>query len=401
MERIPGTRAAALAASLFAAAAASTGCREPPPARPAPPPPKVTVERPGLRDYEEYEDFNGWTAAVAVVEVRSRVRGHIEKVHFRDGDLIEAGAVMFTLDKRPFEAAVDTAKGMLKVYEAQKVAAEKEHARLKELLSKGGASMSQLEKAEADVGSLDASIEAQGREIDRLRLDVEYSRIVSPIAGRAGRAMLTEGNLVNAGGSDHLLATVVAVDPIHVYFPVPEKTHLRVRERREKAAPGEINVRMADRKIPFKFGLETDKGFPREGMLDFGDNTVDPETGTILVRGKVTNPTGFLMPGTRVRARVVIGDPGKVMVVPDVALLADMDRRYVLVAGPGNKALRRDVIPGRLLDDGMRIVLPGGKAEGSLAATDRVIVQGHQRARIQYPVEPFDAGGKPANEGGN
>lgn len=399
MARNTGTLAAALAAAIFAAAAA--GCRDAPPPRPAPPPPKVTVERPQLRDFEEYEDFNGWTAAVDVVEIRSRVRGHIEKIHFRDGDFVEAGAVLFSLDKRPFEASVDTAIGQRKVYEAQKIAAQKEFARLKELQSKGGASMSQLEKAEADVGSLEASIEAAGREIDRLKLDVEFSRITSPLAGRTGRAMLSEGNLVNAGGSDPVLATVVSVDPIQVYFPVPEKTLLRVREKREKAAPGEINKRMADRNIPFKFGLETDRGFPREGMLDFGDNTIDPETGTILVRGKVANPTGFLMPGTRVRVRVGIGDPGKVMVVPDVALLADMDRRYVLVAGPGNKALRRDVIPGRLLDDGMRIILPGEKAEGALVATDRVIVQGHQRVRIQYPVEPFDVEGKPAQEGGN
>lgn len=391
MERNTRIRAAALAAAIAAAVAA--GCREPPPPRPAPPPPKVTVAFPGTRDYEEYEDFNGWTAAVATVEVRSRVRGHIEKVHFRDGDLVDAGAVMFTLDKRPFEASVDTAKGMLKVYEAQKVAAEKEHARLKELQGKGGASMSQLEKAEADVASLEASIEAQGREVDRLKLDVEYARIVSPISGRAGRAMLTEGNLVNAGGSDPLLATVVAVDPIHVYFPVPEKTLLRVREMREKATPGEINKRMADRHIPFRFGIETDKGFPREGMLDFGDNTVDPETGTILVRGKVANANGFLIPGTRVRVRVAVGEARKVLVVPDEALLADMDRRYVIVAGPGDKALRKDVIPGRLLDDGMRILLPGGKEGEAVGNSDRVIVQGHQRARLQYPVEPLDAAG--------
>ncbi len=385
-------------AAALAALASVPGCRAEAPPRAAPPPPKVTVVRPEIRDYAEYEDFNGWTAPVAVVEIRARVRGHIEKVHFRDGDMVKAGDVLFTLDPRPFQAEVDAAVGQVKVFEAQRVAAQKEHARLKELQAKGGASMSQLEKAEADVASLDAQIESQGREIDRLRLDIEYSKVVAPISGKVGKAELTEGNLVNAGGSDPILTTVVTMDPIQVYFSVPEKTLLRVRERREKAAPGEAARRMSERKVPFRFGLETDRGFPREGILDFADNRVDPETGTIQLRGVHDNPSGLVVPGTRARVRVVIDETVKVSVVPDIALMADMDRRYVLVAGEGNKVVRKDVLPGRLLDDGMRILLPAGKEGEGVGPSDRVIVHGQQRARIHYPVEPLDAAGSPVPE---
>ena len=383
-----------LVCAALAALAASCG-KEPPP-RVAPPPPKVTVALPVERSYEEYEDFNGWTAAYESVEIRSRVRGHIEKVHFRDGDIVAKGALLFSLDKRPFEAAVASAEGQLKVYAAQRVAAEKEFVRLKELLAKGGSSQSQVEKAEADAGALAANIEAQRAEIARLKLEVEYSTIAAPIAGRTGLARLTEGNLVNAGGSDPLLTTIVAVDPMSVYFTVPERTLLRVRERNRSKDPGSTGQAVEDKKIPFKFGLETDDGHPREGILDFGDSVVDPETGTITLRGRAKNADGYLLPGVRARVRVVVGDAEKVLLVPEEALLADMDRRYVLVVGPDSKVLRKDIRPGRLLDDGMRIVLPAAKEGEGVGPSDRVIVQGHQRARIHYPVEPLDAGGKPA-----
>jgi multidrug efflux system membrane fusion protein len=387
--------------AVAAAALALAGCREPAPPRPAPPPPKVTVARPETRDYEEYEEFTGWTSAVEKVEVRARVRGHIEKIHFREGDIVKKGDILYSLDKRPLVAAVDSAIALKQAYEAQRVAAQKEFVRLSELLAKGGASRAQTEKAEADVGSLDATIVAQGREIDRLKLEVEYSSITSPMAGRIGETQLSEGNLVNAGGSDPLLATIVALDPMHVHFSVPEKTLLKVRARRATEVPGGFNEEnVADRKLPFQFALETDQGFPREGVIDFGDNQVDAATGTILLRGSVENKQGLLLAGVRVRVRVVVRPREKVLVVPDEALLADMDRRYVLVAAAGNKAERKDVRPGRLLDDGMRILLPllSEKAGAAVAPGDRVIVQGHQRARIHYPVEPLDAAGNPVGE---
>lgn len=385
-------RPPAVVAVAFALLVAA-GCKEEPP-RAAPPPPKVTVTTPEVRQYAAYEDFNGWTAAVATVEIRARVRGHLEKVHFEDGELVKAGDVLFSLDSRPFKADVDAAIGKVKAYEAQLVAAEKQLDRLREVVDTGAVTQRQVDAAVATVGSLEASAESQKRVVDRQRLDVEYCTIDSPIAGRIGRALLTEGNLVNAGGSDPLLATVVSVDPIDVYFTVPERTLLEMIERRVAAGGDEHKRRLEERKIPFQFGLDTDRGYPRDGILDFANNTVDAETGTITLRGRVKNAEEALVPGMRTRVRLVVGKEQDVTVVPDIALLADMDRRYVLVVGADGKVVRKDVLPGRLLDDGMRILLPAEKEGEGVTPTDRVIVHGQQRARIHYPVEALDTKGE-------
>jgi RND family efflux transporter MFP subunit len=386
-------RASALAVVALAAVLAG-GCRKEV-VRPPAPPPRVTVVLPVVKEIVESDDFNGWTAASATVEVRARVRGHIEKVHFKDGDVVGKGALLFTLDPRPFEAELEGARSKQKVFEAQLVAAQKEFARLSELVTKGGASQRQVEKAEADVGALQAQIEAQAREIDRCALDLEYSKITAPLSGRTSEAQLDEGNLVNAGGSETLLATIIAQDPIHVYFDLPERT-LLVRMAAIRDEGGREKVTLAERKIPFRFALETDEGFPREGTLDFAESQVNAATGTVRVRGSVPNKGAVLVPGARVKVRVDRGGPVRAMLVPDVALMADQDRRYVLVVGDDAKVLRRDVRPGRLLDDGSRVLIPAKEGESGVLPTDRVIVQGQARARIHYPVEALDKDGKPA-----
>jgi len=391
----------AVSAVLAALPLAGAGCREQTAPRAAPPPPKVTVALPEERLVVEAEELNGWTAPVATVEVRSRVRGHIAEVLFRDGDVVTAGTPLFVLDQRPFLAQVQQATGQLKVYEAQLVAAQREFVRLKELLGKGGASQSQVDKAEADAGALTAQIEAQQGEIKRLELDVEFSRITAPIAGRLNAAELTVGNLVNAGGSDPVLTSLVSIDPIHVHFDLPERALLEYRKAADEREPGNRSQALVDRKLPFMFGLETDEGYPRQGLLDFASNTVDASTGTVHVRGVVPNPDAFLLPGTRVRVRLPMGEAENALLVPDIALLADQDRRYVLVVGAdGDKVVRKDVLPGRLLDDGMRILLtPRDENADRVALDDRIIVQGQQSARIHYPVEPLDADGQPVPAG--
>ena len=182
--------------------------------------PKVRVMQPLKRELTDAEEFNGWMGAEEVVQVRSRSRGHINKVHFTDGQFVEKGQLLFELDERPFQNEIDRIGDDLKVYQAQFVAAEKDEARLKDLLSKGGASKQQVEKAEADTLSLDAQISATKNKIKRAELELEYSKITADIAGRISKAELTEGNLVNAGGSDPLLTTIVSIDPILVYFNV-------------------------------------------------------------------------------------------------------------------------------------------------------------------------------------
>ncbi len=362
---------------------------EAPPAQP----PKVTVSNPVQRELVDEEDFNGWLQSSQVVEIRARVRGYIQKVHFQAGDLVQSGTLLFELDPRPFQVAIDEAIAQSGAYEAQKLAAEKDVERYTELVKSGGASKQQLDKAIADAASYDAQINAMKEQVKRYELDLEFSRITAPIAGRTSRPMLTEGNLVNAGGSDPLLTTIVALNPLYVYFSVDERTlqrvmrqHIAKRTEVERSAPATLR----ERKMPFQFGLDSDKGYPHEGVLDFADNRVDPETGTIQVRGVVEDKQGLFVAGSRVKLRVPVSDAYNAVLVPDSAILSDQDKRYLLIVDEKNVVSRRDISPGRLLDDGMRVVLAGEENTPSVTTGDRIIVLGLQRARINYPVEPVE-----------
>ena len=371
--------------ALGAAALAQSGCEKAAP-RAEPPPPKVSVSKPEVRQVVDYEPFNGWLQSAETVDVRSRVRGHLDKIHFTDGDLVEKGKLLFELDPRPIQADVERSKDQVKIYQAQLVAAQKEEARLKDLVKKGGASQSQVDAAEAQTLSLEAQVEAERQEVTRKSLDLEYSRITAPITGKIGRAMLTTGNLINAGGSDPILATIVSIDPIYVYFDVDERTLQRYRKSRESGTrPGSVA------KLPFDFGQETDVGYPHKATLDFADIRVDPQTGTIELRGVVANADAKFIPGSRVRIRVPISDAKPALLVPDTAIMADQDKRYVLALDEKNVVQRRDVEPGKLLDDGSRVIR---QSAGGLSAEDRIITQGIQLARLNYPVEPVGPAAK-------
>lgn len=377
------------------------GCSPERPAAPAPAPPKVTVARPEQRELIDQDEYNGWLAAPETVEVRARVRGHIMKVHFEDGQFVKEGDVLFTLDKRPFQAKVERTHDQMLVFEAQRVAAQKQFVRLRGLLSKGASSQRDVDKAEADAKALEARIEASKREIERLKLDVEFCEITAPIGGRISRALLTEGNLVNAGGSDPVLTTIVNVDPIHIYFNVSERAlqrYQRIFAEREGGSEGQQKaVAVRERKIGFTFGLAIDQGYPHDAVIDFADNRVDRTTGTIQVRGEAPNADLKFVAGSRVRVRLPVGDPYQALLVPDTAVLSDQDKKYLLVVGDEKNVLRLDVELGKLLDDGMRVVLPRRKKDEGLTKESWVIVLGLQRARLNYPVEPLDSSGKPVS----
>ena len=229
------TRFTMACVSAAIAAVGAIGCEKTTAVRAEPPPPKVTVAHPQTRSMADYDQYNGFIDAAQSVEVRARVRGHIQKIHFTDGQIVKKGAMLFELDPRPFQAEIDRAHDQKGIYEAQLVAAQKEEARLKELVSRGGAAQSQLDKAEADALSYQAQIKAAEQEVIRNGLDLEYSRITAPIDGRVSRAMLTEGNLVNAGGTDPVLTTIVSIDPAYVYFNVDERALQRYQAERAKS----------------------------------------------------------------------------------------------------------------------------------------------------------------------
>lgn len=371
--------------------------------RAEPPPPKVEVRHPEVRQIVDYDQYNGWLDAAETVEVRARVRGHIERVGFKDGDMVQKGQVLFELDPRTYQADVDRAKEQLRTYQAQLARATAEEKRIRGMFQQHVAGESEMDKAVADTQTFEAQVDSAKHEIARRQLDLEYSRITAPINGRIGRAMLGVGNLVNAGGSDPLLATITSVDPMYLYFNVDERALQRYMNARNQQSPATRPTTSGVRalKVPVEFGLETDEGFPRKGILDFADNRVDPTTGTILVRGETPNPQGYLIPGSRARVRLPVGAPHEVMLVPDTALLADQDRRYVLTLDSNNVVHRYDVVPGKLLDDGMRVIEPAagrGQQEPPLNADTWIITQGLQSARLNYPVEPVRPTTQPASK---
>ena len=263
---------------------------------------------------------------------------------------------------------------------------------LKILQRKGGASLQQVEKAEADALALAAQISATKNEIARAKLDLEYSRITADIAGRVSKAEMTEGNLVNAGGSDPLLTTIVSVDPIRINFNVDERSMLRYAK--SIGEQGGSLSRIAGQNERPKGSISVCAWMAKLVLLTkascrFGDNRVDHEhrnnpgyTASCPIR------QGMFVPGSRVRVRLTIGKPYTATLVPDTAILADQDKRYVLIVDDKKTVRRRDVTLGAVTDDGMRAIQPANKlAEGESAAQWEVIVDNLQRARLNYPVE--------------
>ena len=350
------------------------------------------MAHPEQRTLVDEDLYNGWLEAAETVDVRSRVRGHIVKIGFTDGQIVKKGDLLFQLDPRPFEAEVGQARDQLRIAEAQKVAADRDYDRMKELVVTGSVSKSEADKSEAKALSLAAQVAAAKQEITRRALDVEYARITAPIGGRISRAQLTVGNFVNAGGTDPVLTTIVSVDPIYLYFNIDERSLQRYQKTVAERIRQGVSVKQA--KFPFSFGLDSDQGFPNQGVLDFANNRVDQTTGTIQVRGVVANPQGRFTPGSRARVRIPFGDPYQAILVPDTAILTDQDKKYLFLLNEKNVVYRRDIKPGRLLDDGMRVVSPAEKGQ-EIKPSDWLIVVGLQRARINNPVEPMDSSGNP------
>ena len=353
--------------------------------------PKASVRRPVARDLTSALEFNGWMEPDKIQQVRSRVRGHIKKVNFTDGQMVKKGDLLFEIDPRPFQAAIDAAKANVKVAEAGVELAQKEYARYAMLARVGAATKEDVETwtAKGDVAAAD-KLRAEAA-VGRADLDLEFSRITADIGGRIGKAELTEGNLVNAGGSEPLLTTIVSTDPMRIYFNVDERSLQRYA--RSVNATGknvtELLAALKSSEIAFAFSLEGESEFKHTGKLAFSDNRVDPQTGTIQLYGTVPNKDGFFVAGARVRVRLPTGKPSPALLVPETAILADQDQQYVLIADKDNVVRRRNVTLGVLTDDGMRAVRPADKLpEGEKPEDWWVIVDNLQRVRLNYPIDP-------------
>ncbi|HEY1604483.1 MAG TPA: efflux RND transporter periplasmic adaptor subunit [Allosphingosinicella sp.] len=327
-----------------------------------PPPPTVTVATPLVQDVVDWDDYVGRFEAIQNVEVRPRATGYLLGVHFRDGEMVRAGQLLFTIDPRPAEAAVAQASAQLAQAQAALVNARTELARSRALAAQRAASQEEVETREAAVRSGAAQVAAAQAVLRARRLDLGFTRVVAPISGRISERKVDPGNAVTADQT--VLTTIVSVDPLHFAFQGSEA--LLLKYQREGSG-----VRLG---APVRVKLSDESDFAHPGTLDFIDNAIDPGAGTIRARAVVPNPNGFLKPGMFGTLRLEASRPYPALLVPDIAVMADAARQIVYVVDRSGTVAARPVQTGPLQGD-LRII------RGGLARTDRVVIAGIQRAR--------------------
>ncbi|TAH34221.1 MAG: efflux RND transporter periplasmic adaptor subunit [Alphaproteobacteria bacterium] len=312
------------------------------------------------RQVQEWNEFSGRLVAVDQVEIRPRVSGTIDSIHFSDGDNVKKGAVLFTIDPRPYEAAYQAAN-------ARAILTETEFSRAERLMADKAISQREYDQRKNDVRVARA-------DLTRAKLDLGYTKIVAPIPGRVSRAEITVGNLVDAGGNAPVLTTIVSNRPIYADFDVDESTYLRYT----RGADGQAQ---SFDQIPVMMGLATETGTPHTGRIESFDNKLNPASGTIRVRAIFENADGSLVPG--LFARIKLGSPTetKALLITDRAVGTDQSKKFVLVVGNDNKVEYREVKLGNVAD-GLRIVQNG------VQAGDKIVVNGLQRARPGSVVAP-------------
>jgi membrane fusion protein, multidrug efflux system len=355
----------------------------------APPPPTVGVATVMPRTVQEWDQFNGRVSAIDTVELRPRVSGYVERVVYKEGDDVKKGDILFIIDQRPYRDALASAEAQLAHARATATLALAQDRRAQTLIQSKAISVEEVETRHATYEQSNADVQAAEAAVATARLNLGFTEVRSPIDGRAGRAMLTIGNLAQADQT--LLTTVVSQNPMYVYFDADEHSYLRYLERAKQGGSG--NGKGGAQKV--QVGLANEDGFPHPGTVNFLDNQVDSTTGTIRARAVVPNPDRILTPGLYAHVQFPGSDRYSALLIDEKAVLTDQDRQYVYVLGPGDKALRKDVTLGRTID-GLRVV------ESGLGAGDKVIVTGLQR--VYYPgapVKPMPASmGKPAGAAG-
>ena len=349
-----------------------------PKAPPAPPPAAVTVANVKEQEINEWDEFTGRIEAVDAVDIRPRVSGYIQRVAFAEGKEVSKGAVLFIIDPRPYEAELARAAAELQRARTRAALAAKEVERAERLVAVQAISREEFDTRTSAEAESRASIAAAEAAVATARLNMDWTRVRSPIAGRVSRAEITQGNLVQAGPPDAtLLTTVVSLDPVYVYFEGDEQTYLRYGDlARAGARPSSRDTRN-----PIQLGLANEEGFPHQGYVDFVDNQLNPETGTIRARAVFSNKDRVFTPGLFARLKLVGSARYRAVLVLDRAVGTDQDKKFVLVLKPDSTVEYRSVQVGRLVD-GMRIVTAG------LKGGDRIVINGLQRVRPGMKVAP-------------
>ncbi len=360
------------------------GCQ---PSKPqAPPPTKVTASMPQSATVTNWDEYPGHIEAVETVEIRARVPGYIESIHFQDGAEVKAGDLLFVIDPRPYEAEMEHARAQREQAETHLELTKNDFKRAESLRGTKAISEEEYDARSKAAREAEASLAAAKAAETTARINLEYTKVMAPISGRIGRRLVTPGNYVQLQGNNGaatMLATIVSLDPIYTYFDVEEGAFLKYRGNAKVGA----SVEMQSGSLACELGLVNEQGFVHRGRVDFFDNQVNPRTGTIRLRAVFDNSDRALMPGMFSRVRVPAGPPEQTLLVPDVAIGSDQGYKFVYVVNEESKVEVRSIQVGRA-HGSLRSVLKGLQPE------DRVVVNGLVTLRPGVKVETQDAAPK-------
>ncbi len=371
---------AAVRAVSLAALLLLVGCSESPQKQAsAPPPPAVTVANPVKRVVIDRDEYVGRFVAVDSVEIRARVSGYLDRIDFTDGQMVKQGDLLFTIDKRPFQTTLDQAKANLAQSHANLAFAETDLARGAQLVRQSTITEQTFDQRTQVKRVAEASVQAQEAAVRQASLDLEFTELKAPVAGRIGDRRVSPGNLVTGGtaGNTSLLATIVSTDPIRFEFTFDEASYLRY----ERLAQGGREMTSRDASVVVALKLIDERDFPHQGRMDFVDNVIDRSSGTIRGRAVFANPDGVFTPGMFARVRVPGSPSYNALLVSDAAIGTEQTRKYVLVVDSDNVVRMKYVTLGQSFNN-LRVIKSG------LQEDDRVIVNGLMRARPNQKVNP-------------
>jgi RND family efflux transporter MFP subunit len=369
----PAARTVSLTALLLA------GCGESPPQQTSAPPPAVTVANPVKRVVLDEDEYVGRFVAVDSVEVRARVSGYLDRIDFTDGRMVKQGDLLFTIDKRPFHTTLDQAKANLAQARANLAFAEADLARGAQLIGARTITEQTFDQRTQTKRVAEAAVQAQEAAVRQASLDLEFTELRAPVAGRIGDRRVTPGNLVTGGtaGNTTLLATIMSTDPMRFEFTFDEASYLRY----ERLASGGRDMTSRDSSVVVALKLLDEQNFQHQGRMDFVDNVIDRSSGTIRGRAVFSNPDGVFTPGMFGRIRVPGSPSYTALLVPDAAIGTEQTRKYVLVVDSDNVVRIRYVTLGQAFNS-LRVIKAG------LQQDDRVIINGLMRARANQKANP-------------
>jgi len=343
-----------------------------------PPPPQVTIAKPTSKMIADQDEYVGRFVAVESVEVRARVPGYLEAIHFQDGQMVKAGDLLFTIDRRPFQIALAQAQASLAQAKATLAFAESDLARAQGLAIGTVITQQTFDQRTQAKRIAEATVAAQQAAERQATLDLEFTGLRAPVSGRIGDRRVSIGNLVTGGtsGNTSLLATIESIDPIRFEFTLDEASYLRYGDLNKDGAGANRGLT-----LPVKLKLLNESAFSHEGKMDFVDNAIDRSSSTIRARAVFPNPDGRFTPGMFARVRLAAAPPKNELLVPDAAIGAEQVRKFVLVVDAENVARPKYVTLGPVVD-GLRVITQG------LTPDDNVIINGLMRARPGAKVTP-------------